>query len=201
MTAQHTMRERARSLSMAAVGAAADAVKAAGEKLDEWKHDLEPMVDRSAVEGRRAIGRIPGSARVLGAADETELTIGKMPGVDRPMATTLRRAGVHTIDDLWVMAGDATGRRDLAGRTGIDQDVLATLAKRADLMQVSSIGPRYATLLELAGVSSLKELRRRNPESLLAALEAANATHVVVERLPGVERIREWIERADLVAA
>lgn len=200
MTEQHTMRERARSLSMAAVGAAADAVKAAGEKLDELKHDLEPMVEKSATEGRRAIGRIPGSARVLGAADETEMTIGKMPGIDRTMSATLRRAGVHTVEDLWVMAGDATGRRDLAARTGIDRDVLATLAKRADLMKVSSIGPRYATLLELAGVSSLKELRRRNPESLLAALETANTTHAVVERLPGIERIQEWIEKADLVA-
>lgn len=198
---EHKMRERAKSLSTAAVGAAAEAVRAAGDKLEEWREDLEPVVERSATEGRRAIGRIPGSARILGAENETERTIGKMPGIDRAAAGKLRRAGVHTVSDLWMMAGDTAGRRDLSARTGIDQDLLATWARRADLMQVSSIGPAYAALLELAGVSSLKELRRRNPESLLAGLEETNRTHDVVERLPGLDRVQEWIEKADLVVA
>lgn len=189
-------------LPTAALGAAAEATRKAAEKLDTIKSErIDPLIEESAEEGRKVVGRIPGAARVLGAADQDPDSIAEMPGIGRREVTRLRSAGIRTVEDLWMHAGDRAGRQDLAGLTGIDEQRLATWAKRADLMQVKAIGPRYAALLDLAGVSSLKQLRRRNPASLRTSLEEANRTHRVVSRLPGEEELADWIEKADLIVA
>ncbi|MGA7271033.1 MAG: DUF4332 domain-containing protein, partial [Acidimicrobiia bacterium] len=109
-------------------------------------------------------------------------------------------AGVNTVQDMWAQAGDRTGRSDLSGITGIGADQLSDWARKADLMRVKAIGPRYAALLEAAGVSSLKQLRRRSAESLHESLIEANRTAKVVENIPGLSEIEDWITKADLIA-
>ena len=127
-------------------------------------------------------------------------SITQMPGIDEREAAKLRRVGIVTVDDLWAHAGDHAGRREVSAATGIASQRLARWARRAELMQVPSIGPRQAALLELSGVTSLKQLRQRNPESLLESMAEANRTHRLLDHLPDPELASEWVRSADRIA-
>jgi predicted flap endonuclease-1-like 5' DNA nuclease len=181
------------TLPYAAVGVAAKTVRTVNTRFGDF-------ISQSADEGRRAVSRIPGSTRLLGATNASSRPVTDIIGVNARTATKLNSAGVNTVADMWAHGGDRSGRATLSGRTGIDADQLSIWARHADLMRVKAIGPRYAALLDVAGVTSLKQLRRRNAEALHDLLESTNRTAKVVETLPGIDEISEWIERASLIA-
>ena len=191
-------------LPYAAVGAAARTARTIGDRIEGVRRDVttaaESFITQSADEGRAVIARIPGSARLLGAANASTRPVTDIVGVDARSAAKLRRAGVSSVSDMWSRGGDRPGRNELSGTTGIEDDRLADWARKADLMRVKSIGPRYAALLDAAGVTSLKQLRRRSAESLHESLMEANRSAKVVESVPGVDELAQWIEKADLVA-
>lgn len=192
------------SLPLAAVGVAARTARSIGDRFDDVRKEVgsatESFISQSAEEGRAVVAQIPGSARVLGAADSSTRPVTDIVGVDARSAAKLRRAGVGTVGDMWTRAGDRTGRTDLSGTTGIEADRLDDWAKKADLMRVKSIGPKYAALLDAAGVTSLKQLRRRSAESLHEKLLETNRSSKIVEHVPGVDELAQWIEKADLIA-
>lgn len=192
------------TIPFAAVGVASKAARTIGDRFEDIRRDVMTVTDEfithSAEEGRTALAKVPGAARLLGATNTASQPVTDIVGVDARTGAKLRRAGIATVGDMWSHAGDRTGRSEVAGTTGISADRLAEFAKKADLMRVKSIGPRYAALLEAAGVSSLKQLRRRSAESLHEALIETNRTAKVVDVIPGVEEIAEWIEKADLIA-
>lgn len=193
------------TLPLAAVGAASQAVRQIGHRVEDARRELteatESFISTSAEEGRNVLARVPGAAKLLGAANMASQPVTDIIGVDARAAAKLRRVGVNTVQDMWAQAGDRTGRSNLSGITGINADLLSDWAKRADLMRVKSIGPRYATLLEAAGVSSLKQLRRRSAESLHEGLIEANRTSKVVDNVPGLSEVEDWITKADLIAS
>ena len=120
-------------------------------------------------------------------------------GVDPRDAEKLRRVGISTVTQMWAQAGDRAGRSALSGSTGIGADRLADWAKRADLMRVYSIGPRHAALLEAAGVTSLKQLRRRSSGPLHETLVETNRLTKVVDEVPDLAEIEEWIAQAGVI--
>jgi hypothetical protein len=54
--------------------------------------------------------------------------------------------------------------------------------------------------LEAAGVDTVKELRRRNPENLLGAMVDVNAKKRLVRRLPTASMVERWVEHAKTIA-
>jgi predicted flap endonuclease-1-like 5' DNA nuclease len=71
-----------------------------------------------------------------------------------------------------------------------------TWANRFDLARVRGIGPKYANLLEQAGVDTIPELAQRNPENLSAKLAEVNATAGVVKMLPYPGHVASWVSQA-----
>lgn len=192
------------TLPYAAVGAATKVARTVGERVDSVRREARTVAGsflaESTREGRQVVARMPGAARLLGAGDAGDQPVTDIVGVDARAGSKLRRAGVATVSDMWTHAGDRPGRSELSGATGIEADRLADWAHKADLMRVKAIGPRYAALLEAAGVTSLKQLRRRSPESLHEALVEANRSAKVVDAVPGVGQIEDWIDKANLIA-
>ena len=111
-------------------------------------------------------------------------------------ATKLRKAGVRTTGALLKSAGTRTGRRRLAKATGLDERDILAWANRADMMRIKGIGSEYADLLNAAGVDTIRELRRRNPERLLEALTETNLRRRVIRRLPTAGMVGDWIDAA-----
>ncbi|HHC07946.1 MAG TPA: DUF4332 domain-containing protein [Actinobacteria bacterium] len=123
-------------------------------------------------------------------------SIGSIGGLDHKRATKLRKARIRTTEALLRRGGDAKGRRALAKLTGLSTDELLRLAHRADLMRIKGIGSEYVTLLGAAGVETIRDLRRRNPARLVAAMTAVNEERRLVRRLPTLRMVTAWVEAA-----
>ena len=67
----------------------------------------------------------------------------------------------------------------------------------ADLFRVKGIGAEYAELLKKSGVDTVKELRNRNPENLLAKMTEVNSTGPqLVRALPSLKMVESWVTLA-----
>ncbi len=116
--------------------------------------------------------------------------------MDQRDATKLRKAGVRTTGALLNAAATRTGRRRLARETGLSESEILGWVNRADLMRIKGVGSEYADLMEAAGVDTIRELRRRNPERLLAAMAELNLRRRLIRRLPTNGMVTGWIEAA-----
>lgn len=123
-------------------------------------------------------------------------SIDTIDGLSRTEARTLRRAGVRTTEKLLRRAGTRGGRREIASATGVAEKRILEWVNRADLMRVKGVGEEYSDLLEAAGVDTCKELRNRNPQSLLMKLTQVNSKKRLVRRLPTEVMVKRWVDHA-----
>lgn len=123
-------------------------------------------------------------------------SIAAIESMDQRDATKLRKAGVRTTDSLLKAAATRTGRRRLARDTGLSESDILAWVNRADLMRIKGVGSEYADLMEAAGVDTIRELRRRNPDRLLAAMSDLNLRRRLIRRLPTNGMVAGWIEAA-----
>ncbi|MCZ7534031.1 MAG: DUF4332 domain-containing protein [Acidimicrobiia bacterium] len=112
-------------------------------------------------------------------------------------ATKLRKGRVRTTEALIEQASTRRGRAEISARTGIPTTDLLRWAQQADLMRVKGVGAEYADLLAASGVDTIKALRRRNAQNLMASLTQINSKRRRVQRLPTVEMIQGWIDAAN----
>ena len=126
-------------------------------------------------------------------------SIDAIEGVGHKQATRLRKAGVRTTEALLRAAAARKGRRALAEATGLSEKLLLEWVNRADPTRAKGGGAEHSDLLEAAGVDTVKELRRRNPENLLGAMVDVNAKKRLVRRLPTASMVERWVEHAKTV--
>jgi predicted flap endonuclease-1-like 5' DNA nuclease len=84
----------------------------------------------------------------------------------------------------------------LAKETGLSESDILGWVNRGDLLRITGVGSEYADLLEVAGVDTIRELRRRNPERLLEAMTELNLRKRLVRRLPTDGMVRGWVDEA-----
>lgn len=108
----------------------------------------------------------------------------------------LKWAGIESADALLERGATPRGRRKIAGETGLSSKRILEWVNHVDLFRISGVGEEYAVLLEEAGVDSVVEMSRRDPEQLRRILESVNEEKEIVKRLPSVDRLSEWIKEA-----
>ena len=123
----------------------------------------------------------------------------KLQGISTAQIDKLHKAGIRGLETLLVKGSTVQGRSELAGKTRISVNRIMNWVHRADLMRVKGIGSEYADLLEVAGVDTIRELRRRNPSNLLETLIVLNTRKRLVRRLPTEGMVSAWIEEAKVV--
>jgi hypothetical protein len=123
-------------------------------------------------------------------------SIGTIEGLGVRNATKLRKARIRTTEALLKQGATRAGRRELARKIGVEEKLLLRWVNRADLMRVRGVGEEYSDLLEAAGVDTVKELRRRNPGSLLAKMIETNGITSRVRRLPTASMVERWVAHA-----
>ena len=123
-------------------------------------------------------------------------SIDAIQGLSRAEARTLRRNKVRTTEALLKRAATRSDRRSLAGTTGLDEKEILAWVNRADLMRIKGVGEEYADLLEVAGIDTVKELRRRNPRAWLKQVSELNETKNLVRRLPTESMGVGWVDEA-----
>lgn len=136
------------------------------------------------------------------------MTIGKSVSLSevRSLTTTdrekLKDAGVTNTGKLLDAAKTATAERALAKKVGVSTDAVREAVNRADLLRLTGIGASSADLFENAGVNSVKELARRNPEALAKVLSDYLSKHPELStRLPSPKTVATLVERAKSIDA
>lgn len=117
-------------------------------------------------------------------------------GIGPVYAEKLRAAGIRTIGALLSAGATPEGREELAEKTGIGEEYILDWVNRADLMRIRGVGEEYSDLLEKAGVDTVVELARRNPDNLYEKLLEVNAEKRLVRRVPAREAVARWVEEA-----
>lgn len=122
--------------------------------------------------------------------------IEQISGIGPVYKEKLQSAGIRTTEALLRAGATPQGRQELAEKIGVSADRILEWVNRADLMRITGIGEQYSDLLEAAGVDTVPELARRNPENLYQKLLEVNAEKRLVRRLPTQEMVAAWIEQA-----
>ncbi len=122
--------------------------------------------------------------------------IEKIEGIGPVYGEKLRGVGITTVEALLEAAASPKGRQELAEKTEITEKLILEWANLADLFRIKGIGEEYSDLLEEAGVDTVVELARRNPENLYNALKAINDEKKLVRALPGPNQVKSWVEQA-----
>lgn len=123
-------------------------------------------------------------------------TLTSIEGLGEAIARKLKSAGIDNAKKLLVTASTPKGRRNLAEKTGISDELILEWVNRLDLSRVKGVNGEYADLLEEAGVDTVPELAQRNPENLYEALVETNQKKKLVRKLPTRSKIAEWIKQA-----
>ncbi len=103
---------------------------------------------------------------------------------------------VDTTEALLANTASLKARRALSKATGLSYARLTELATQCDLLRVRGIGPSVVRLLQAAGTRHAAALRQANPEVLASKIKAANAAHGIMEVLPDVASLTQWIAQA-----
>ncbi len=125
-------------------------------------------------------------------------TITHIEGIGAAMTKKLHKAGIKSVQGLLKKGATKKGRKEIAEAAGIDEAVILKWVNMADLYRVKGIGKQYAEILEKAGVDTVKELKMRRADNLLAKMAEVNkaGSKRLVRLLPGLKRVEAWIEEA-----
>jgi len=111
-------------------------------------------------------------------------------------APKLKSVGIRSTATLLKRTATPKLRKELSDATNIKMELIVQWANIADLTRVSGIAVDYAELLVFAGVSTARDLARRNPTTLVARLAKVNGGKPKVELLPQEKRLGRWIAAA-----
>jgi predicted flap endonuclease-1-like 5' DNA nuclease len=122
--------------------------------------------------------------------------ISSIDGLTALAASRLKAAGIRTTAALLDAAKNPKGRKALSATTGLSEKQLLEWANMADKMRIKGMGAAKAQLLGKSGVTTVRELKYRNPAKLTQAMRDANEKHKLVRVLPSEKSVGQLIERA-----
>ena len=124
------------------------------------------------------------------------ISLVQVEGIGKVYAAKLAAAGVSGSRQFLQAGATPAGRKHLAEVCGLGETRILEWLNHLDLMRVKGIGPEFSDLLEAAGVDTVVELGRRNPQNLVEALTATNAQKRLVRRLPPLKVVEDWVAQA-----
>ena len=128
--------------------------------------------------------------------------ISDVEGIGPKFAQKLQKAGVRSVNALLENGASKKHRKELAGKTGIDESMILKWVNMADLYRVKGIGSEYSELLEKAGVDTVKELATRRPDNLHTKMVEVNSSgRPLVRQLPGQKAVQNWVTHAKKLGA
>lgn len=108
----------------------------------------------------------------------------------------LQQQHIGDSDALLEACRTPEARRVLAGRVGLDEEVVLILAHQADLARLRGLGKLYMILLEGIGVHSLDLLAACDPADLRDRLLNSNQHDALARRVPSLEMVAGWVDHA-----
>ena len=128
--------------------------------------------------------------------DKFKYSLEYIEGVGPIYASKLNAIGVNNLHDLLEKGSFPKGREEIAQTAGISHALVLTWVNHVDLFRIKGVGSEYADLLEVAGVDTVVELAKRNPENLFSKMASVNEEKKLVRKLPVLNQVQDWIEQA-----
>ena len=121
--------------------------------------------------------------------------INTIEGIGVKYKKILKNNDIGSTATLLKAGATKKGRKELAKQTGIDDTLILKWTNMADLLRVKGVGEEYSELLEVAGVDTVKELKKRKPENLQKAMAEVNAKRKkkLVRQVPGLSQVEKWV--------
>lgn len=120
----------------------------------------------------------------------------KIEGVGPKYAAKLATVGITNTKQLLERACTRKGRKELAEAADVEEKLILKWANMCDLMRIKGVGEEFSELLEVAGVDTVKELAKRRPDNLRAAMVEANEKRKLVRQLPSIGQLEAWVKQA-----
>jgi len=117
-------------------------------------------------------------------------------GIGPVYATKLSKIGIRSVEGLLKSGATEKGRKEIAVSAGVAHTAVLEWVNRADLYRIKGVGSQYSDLLEKTGVDTVVELSKRVGENLYTAMVAANKAKNLVNKMPGVKQVKNWIDQA-----
>ena len=117
-------------------------------------------------------------------------------GIGSIYAKKLNAIGIKTTVDLLEAGATRRGREEIVQKTGISSKLILEWVNLADLFRIKGIGEEYSDLLEEAGVDTVIELSKRNPDNLYSKIIEVNEQKHLVRRLPRLDEVKDWVKQA-----
>jgi large subunit ribosomal protein L20 len=108
----------------------------------------------------------------------------------------LHVADIYRCEELLEEGATPAGRKEIAELAGADEKLVLRWINQADLFRLKGVESKYANLLEAAGVDTVPELAQRNAENLHEKLVAINEEQNLVQRVPSLSQVTDWITEA-----
>ncbi len=108
----------------------------------------------------------------------------------------LKAVGVATTEKLLEFGGTPKGRKELAEKAGIGEDLILEWVNLADLFRIKGVGSEYSDLLEEAGVDTVVELSKRVPKNLFDKMVEINTAKKLVRKMPVEKQVADWVDQA-----
>lgn len=124
------------------------------------------------------------------------MKIEKVEGIGPLYAQKLIGIGIRSTGALLKAGATASGREDVAAKSGISETLILEWVNLADLCRIKGVGEEYSDLLEEAGVDTVKELRNRRPDNLYQAIIETNQAKKLVRRPPSQKQVEDWVAQA-----
>jgi predicted flap endonuclease-1-like 5' DNA nuclease len=119
-----------------------------------------------------------------------------LEGVGEALGQKFREAGIKDTDTLLTGSKKPAQRKHLAEKTGISEKMILKFANMVDLYRINGIGSEYSELLEAAGVDTVPDLARRNPQNLAQKIAEVNDVKKLARRIPTESEITKWVDQA-----
>ena len=117
-------------------------------------------------------------------------------GIGPTYAQVLKDDGITTTDEFLEVCGSRKGRKDLAGRTSLNESNILMWVNMCDLFRINGVAGQFAELLEGSGVDTVKELRNRNAENLAVKMGEVNDVKNLCKVSPSADVVSKWIDQA-----
>ncbi len=117
-------------------------------------------------------------------------------GIGPVFAQKLKDAGIGSTDTLLKIGSTPKGRQEIADKSGISHSLILEWVNHVDLFRIKGVHEEYSDLLEEAGVDTVPELAKRNPDNLFEALVKTNQEKKLVRKMPTKNQVAGWIEQA-----
>jgi predicted flap endonuclease-1-like 5' DNA nuclease len=117
-------------------------------------------------------------------------------GIGTKYAEKLTKVGISTTGALLKAGATPKGRKGLAEKTGIGDELILKWVNHVDLYRIKGVGSEYSELLEAAGVDTIPELAQRKAANLIQKIVEVNQVKKLVRKLPVESQVADWVEQA-----